>query len=133
VVLRRDRTDSARAPRTSLPGLGVVGPGRTVREDPTTRKGSIMTKRKHPKPAAKNVELSMPALTRARAPTKLVSLQNMVERPGGATIAEMMEVTGWQAHSVRGAISGALRKTRGIEVVSELHDGERRYRVGSAA
>jgi hypothetical protein len=61
---------------------------------------------------------------------KLGSLQALVERDEGATIGEMMAATGWQAHSVRGAISGSLRKVRGIDVISELKDGERRYRVG---
>ena len=41
----------------------------------------------------------------------------------------MMEATGWQAHSVRGALAGALSKGRGLTISSEKRDGERRYRV----
>lgn len=48
----------------------------------------------------------------------------------GATIAELMEATGWQAHSVRGFLAGSLRKRHGLEPVSEKRAGElRRYRA----
>ena len=50
---------------------------------------------------------------------------------GGATIDELVAVTGWQKHSVRGAMSGSLRK-KGLTVTSEKVDGVRRYRVESA-
>ncbi|MGF1548621.1 MAG: DUF3489 domain-containing protein [Thiotrichales bacterium] len=42
-----------------------------------------------------------------------------VRHPGGATIAQMMAGTGWQAHTVRGAISGMVRKHLGYTVVTE--------------
>jgi hypothetical protein len=54
----------------------------------------------------------------------------------GATIQQMMALTGWQAHTVRGTISGALRKRLGLNVVCEplVQGGERLYRiVGSVA
>jgi hypothetical protein len=51
----------------------------------------------------------------------------------GASIDEMMEATGWQAHSVRGFMSGALKKRLGLELVSEKDKaiGERRYYVAA--
>jgi len=53
-----------------------------------------------------------------------------MRNPGGATIAQMVASTGWQAHSVRGAISGMLRKKLGLSVVLARNDsGERAYRV----
>ena len=56
----------------------------------------------------------------------------MLRRGGGASIAEMMEATGWQAHSVRGFMSGALKKRLGIELVSEKSEGsDRRYYVAA--
>jgi hypothetical protein len=46
----------------------------------------------------------------------------------------MQSATGWQAHSVRGAISGALKKKLGLEVTSEKIDGRGRvYRIAEAA
>ena len=73
--------------------------------------------------------------TGAPAPqvSKLDRLTTLLSRPDGASLAEMVEATGWQAHSVRGAMAGALRK-RGHAVASAKgEDGVRRYRIGSAA
>lgn len=53
----------------------------------------------------------------------------MLRRAKGASIAEIMEATDWQAHSVRGFFAGALKKRLKIDVVSEKVDGERRYYV----
>ena len=53
-----------------------------------------------------------------------------MRNPDGATIAQMMADTGWQAHSVRGAISGMVRKRLGCEVITEKGaDGQRAYRI----
>jgi hypothetical protein len=52
--------------------------------------------------------------------TKLASLIAALRRPEGATITELMEATGWQAHSVRGAMSGNLKKKLNLEVTSEI-------------
>ena len=55
----------------------------------------------------------------------------LLRRPCGATIDELTAATGWQAHSVRGLMSGALKKRLGLEIVSEkdAKTGERRYRI----
>jgi Protein of unknown function (DUF3489) len=50
---------------------------------------------------------------------KLGALVDLLNRPQGATVDDMMAATGWQAHSVRGALAGALKKTLGYEVASE--------------
>ncbi len=65
-----------------------------------------------------------------RPGTKLASVIDAMRHPGGATIAQMMTDTGWQAHTVRGAISGMIRKRLGFEVVTEKGaDGQRSYRI----
>ena len=44
----------------------------------------------------------------------------------------MIEATGWQTHTVRGAISGALKKKRGLGVTSAKgENGERVYRIAA--
>lgn len=64
------------------------------------------------------------------ASSKHGTLIALLSRPVGANMAEMMKVTGWQAHSVRGAISGALRKKQGFIVVREaLEDRGSVYRI----
>lgn len=48
----------------------------------------------------------------------------------GVTISQIMEATGWQAHSVRGFLSAVVRKKLGLDLVSEIgKDGQRRYRI----
>ena len=57
----------------------------------------------------------------------------MLGRPEGATIAEIAETLEWQAHTVRGAIAGALKKKLGLDVTSEKIDGRGRvYRLPPA-
>jgi hypothetical protein len=65
----------------------------------------------------------------ARPQTKLARVVELLERGQGATLAEMMEATGWQAHSVRGVLAGAIKKKLRHHVVSEKLDGARRYRI----
>lgn len=67
------------------------------------------------------------ATNAAKPTTKLDKLAALLGRPDGATIADMMAVSGWQPHSVRGAIAGSLKK-RGLVITSAKDDGERRYR-----
>ena len=65
-----------------------------------------------------------------RPGTKLAAIIDAMRNPGGATIAQMMAGTGWQAHSVRGALSGMVRKRLGYEVITEKGaDGQRAYRI----
>lgn len=72
------------------------------------------------------------AAPRTRAGSKQAKLIEMLKRPDGATIPEVVDALEWQAHTVRGAIAGALKKKLGIEVTSEKVDGRGRvYRVAN--
>jgi hypothetical protein len=54
----------------------------------------------------------------------------MLKRPEGATLKQIMEATAWQAHSVRGFISGNITKKMGLAVEStKSKDGDRIYRI----
>ncbi len=65
-----------------------------------------------------------------RAGTKQAMLIELLQRPEGATMAEIVEATGWQAHTARGAMSGTLGKKLGLVVTSEKEDGKGRvYRI----
>ena len=63
---------------------------------------------------------------RPRPGTKLAMLIGLLEREGGATVEEMVAATGWQAHSVRGVISGTLTKRFGLVITSEPVEGRGR-------
>ena len=67
-----------------------------------------------------------------KQPTRLEQLENLLKRPKGASIAEMTKATGWQSHSIRGAMAGALKK-RGHIITSDKERGTRRYRIGGEA
>ena len=64
----------------------------------------------------------------AREGSKSAKVLDLLRRPDGATLKEIMKATGWQPHSVRGFISGALGKKMGLTVEStKREDGERVY------
>lgn len=77
-------------------------------------------------------ETSWPAVQetpRVRTDSKQAQVIALLQRPQGTTIAEVMAITGWQRHTVRGTFAGALKK-RGILVTSEKSEGgERVYRA----
>lgn len=60
--------------------------------------------------------------------SKLDQLITMLRASTGASMPAMTAATGWQAHSVRGAIAGALKR-KGLKVLSEKAEGERRWRI----
>ena len=63
---------------------------------------------------------------------KLATVLELISRPDGASSEELQAATGWQAHSVRGAIAGAIKKA-GHTVVNERTDAGRRYRINQGA
>jgi hypothetical protein len=69
-----------------------------------------------------------PPVAAAKGPGKLDQIEALLMRPGGASIAELIEATGWQQHSVRGALAGALKKRR-LTITSDKSEGLRRYRA----
>ena len=67
---------------------------------------------------------------KTRAGTKQALVVEMLRRPEGATVDQIVDATGWQRHSVRGAFAGALKKKLGLTIASEkVEDRGRVYRV----
>ncbi|SLN77033.1 DUF3489 domain-containing protein [Oceanibacterium hippocampi] len=75
-----------------------------------------------------------PANDAPRPGTKQALLVDLLKRKSGVTLDEAVEATGWQPHSVRGAISGTLHKKLGLSVSSEKVEGRGRvYRIAAQA
>ena len=99
-----------------------------LKPDPKTAKLSPKpAKPGKPRPRKAKAWPNNPSLPASAS--KLDRLSALLARPGGASIAEMMAATEWQAHSVRGALAGALKR-RGLTIASHKIDGVRRYRTG---
>ena len=93
---------------------------KTTRKQTTTK---TVARHTTSKPAAKKPKAP-------RAESKQAQLIAMLKRPDGATIDEIVKALDWQAHTVRGAMSGALKKKLGLKVESEKVDGRGRvYRL----
>jgi hypothetical protein len=60
-------------------------------------------------------------------PTKAECILALLRAPGGATLEALMAATGWQAHSIRGFVSGKVCKELGLQVESVRRDGQRVY------
>jgi hypothetical protein len=87
-------------------------------------KSSSKPTRPATKPAARSSAKRAPAKTPRRPPTLAIApkgskqsrLIELLRSPSGATIEQLTKLTGWQPHTVRGAISGALRKRLKLQV-----------------
>ena len=66
----------------------------------------------------------------ARDGSKAAKILDLLKRPDGASLKGLMKATGWQAHSVRGFLSGTVSKKMGLKITSaKAEDGERGYSV----
>jgi hypothetical protein len=98
--------------------------GQTAAKGAKTKAGAPKKKTKAGKKAASTKEASAP-----RAESKGAKIIEMIGRAKGATLAEIMKTTDWQAHSVRGFISTAAKKNR-IKIESSKNDaGDRVYKI----
>jgi hypothetical protein len=101
----------------------VKSPRKSAKRPRSARNLPIDT---NPKKAAL---LSSPART-PRENTKQAKLIALLRRPAGATIADLAKATRWQHHTVRGVLSGALKKKLGLTITSEKPEGKDRvYRL----
>ena len=86
-------------------------------------------KSKSSKVAAKGKKLSEPMkdglkAVAATSGTKLSKVIALLSRPEGVTLDEIMKATHWQKHTVRGAMSGALKKKHGYVITSAKTEGD---------
>ena len=62
---------------------------------------------------------------------KLAVIADLLRRPGGASLVELQKATGWQPHSVRGALAGALKKRFQLNIQSQQTESGRSYTVAT--
>jgi Protein of unknown function (DUF3489) len=91
-----------------------------LQDHETHSKAKAPTKKRNPKPSAAK-----------RAGTKSDTVLALLRQTGGATLQALMAATGWQAHSVRGFISGQVTKKMRLKVRSFTRDGQRVYSIRS--
>jgi hypothetical protein len=85
-------------------------------EAPAAEAGRAATPAKRKTPAAKRGKAAPAAKHTPRTGTKQAQMIEMLKRPKGATVEQIAAATGWQHHTIRGAISGALKKKLGLTV-----------------
>ena len=101
---------------TAIQGLGAIVAPQTAKAQ--VKAVASKKARSESKPAA------------AREGSRKAIVIALLEKSGGASLAEIMEATGWQSHSVRGFISGSLAKKSGLKVDSfKRADGQRAYAI----
>src|SRR5690349_7391768 len=97
-----------------------------------TKNRAAKTVDRKPKPQSKKQSKSNPAGNESRPDTKAGTVRALLKRTSGATLAELLAATVWQPHSVRGFMSGTVRKRMGLVLVSEPTTDGRRYRIEQA-
>lgn len=109
----------------------------------TTRKSTKKTAPQHSGRSQPTAHVTKPttnvrATTRSSTPSEVVPhtpskfsiIIEMLKRPEGSTINDLSAATGWQAHSVRGFLSGTVKRRLGLTLTSETTDKSgRRYRI----
>jgi len=118
---------SARAPE--VPTKANVAPRRPRVAPSKPNSGKKATSQKAGAKGAKRAKVPTKA-SGARQGSKTEKVLDLLKRPGGTTMRELMKVTGWLPHSVRGFLSGTIGKKMGRAVTSTKgENGERNYSV----
>jgi hypothetical protein len=115
-------------------GLAAVGMLPEIETEQTPAKDDPTQKAHNAAHTGPTAAVSHQPRRAPRAGSKLAMLVALLEREGGATVEEMAVVLGWQPHTVRGVMSGALMKRFRLRIVSEVVEGRgRAYRIKGAA
>lgn len=131
---------TAKGENMSTEQIGTA-PASVAAEPKATKKGSAGARRANVAPKkSKPGKKARPAKKAPRTPkvekkggsardgSKAAKILELLKRPDGATSKELLKATGWQPHSLRGFLSGTIRKKMGLEVVSTKgEDGQRCY------
>jgi hypothetical protein len=129
-VWRRDDENRSYTLRITAAGLKAIGAdeeGANGADAAKPKRKSIATSSTKPRRRPSEALATEQQSTTPKG--KLGTVVALLGGRTGASIEELGQATGWQPHSVRGAISGALKKKYGLAILSENIDGTRRYRL----
>ncbi len=114
---------------TATTALGAIdGPKADV---PSELEGQVEPHVVPPPPAMASATIGQGAKASSASKQNLVIAR--LKTPRGATLSKLIEITGWQKHTVRGFLSAVVRKKLDLPLVSETgKDGSRRYRIAKA-
>ena len=97
------------------------------------RKSAVKASASEPTVFSTDSPIDAPAIPKTphvREHSKQAQMIEMLKRPDGATLNQLVQATGWQSHTVRGAMAGSLKKKLGLTIISEKATGqERTYRI----
>ena len=105
---------------------GIYAMGVEPQAGDTAPAGATEAPTEEPVPDTPTKTDSAPKARTPREGTKQATLIAMLRAPDGASIEEIMAATGWQSHTVRGALAGALKKRLGLTIASEKVGGRGR-------
>lgn len=126
------QADGAAAVKRLIDGLGEAASAVALDDIPDFLRRQASAEPAEPEPER---PLVLPTRSQAgprkrREGSKQARMIEMLKRPEGATIAQIMHETGWLAHTCRGAMAGALKKKLGLTITSEKSEGGARvYRI----
>ena len=113
---------------TQATGAEKAKPGKKARVAP--KRAHVASKPATKTKASKKPPKSVKKVDVARDGSKAAAVLDLLKRPDGVTLKELMKATGWQAHSVRGFLSGSVGKKMGLAVTSaKVEDRERTYAI----
>jgi len=112
-------------------------PARTASVVAARKPKAVVTPKRAPQRAARTAAVPCGRPTKApqtiartsQQPSKQGLLLSLLRSATGATVIQMAEATGWEHHTIRGTISGVLRKKMKLNVVTEKADGGAIYRI----
>jgi len=125
-MTEEQETTQATAKDPEAPKKAGVAPRRAHVASAKGKSGKKPTSAKKGAKGAKTAK----KVSSARQGSKTEKVLDLLKRPGGASLKDIMKATDWQAHSVRGFLSGTIGKKMGLKVESTKgEDGERSYSV----
>jgi len=124
-----EEQETTQATEPAAPKKARVAPRRAHVASSKAKSGKKTTPGKKGAKGAKRAKVPEKAVG-ARQGSKTERVLDLLKRPGGVTTKELMKMTGWQPHSVRGFLSGTVGKKMRLAVTSTKgEDGERTYSV----